>query len=46
MREEHQKISSCEVLSNVCAIRITEDLKYFELLPRYGSYKGFMIQSR
>ena len=44
IEEDHQKISSCKVLSNVCDT-IIKDLKYFELL-QYGSYKSFMIQSR
>ena len=44
IQEDHQKITSCEVLSNVCDT-IIKDLQYFELL-RYGSYKSFMIRSR
>ena len=44
IEEDPQKISSWEVLSNVCDTTI-KDLKYFELL-RFGSYKSFMIQSR
>ena len=44
IEEDREKISSCEVLSDVCDT-IIKDLKYFELL-RYGSHKSFTIQSR
>ena len=47
MQEDHQKISSCEIMSNGRGVRysIIKDLNHFELL-RYGSYKSFMTQSR
>ena len=45
MREDHQKISSSEILNNVYDILkdlnffFVKDLTHFELL-RYGSYKS------
>ena len=44
MQEDHQKISSCEVLNKCVRYPIIKDLKYFELL-RYGSYKSLWFRA-